>query len=167
MHKVHCGFRPSKLQYKCVFRHFMNNIAKYSIYRVIGSIWGHSLLVPHLNWDFCIFTSSDGIIITFSVHHPHTHIIHPCHFKDARLSTNTSISEAKWNLPILLLLIHRNIASTLNVTAGEYDLSHIDPGEQTLTIETIIIHPYFSIKKPMDYDIALLKMDGAFHFGKH
>lgn len=46
-------------------------------------------------------------------------------------------------------------------------MSHIEPEEQTLTIESIIIHPYFSIKKPMDYDIALLKMDGAFHFGKH
>ena len=57
--------------------------------------------------------------------------------------------------------------STLNVTAGEYDLSQTDPGEQTLTIETVIIHPHFSTKKPMDYDIALLKMAGAFQFGKH
>lgn len=76
-------------------------------------------------------------------------------------------SEAQWNSFILLFAFHRNIVSTLNVTAGEYDLSQTEPGEQTLTIETVIIHPHFSTKKPMDYDIALLKMAGAFQFGKH
>ncbi|VFV38843.1 ovochymase-2-like [Lynx pardinus] len=77
-----------------------------------------------------------------------------------------TIISAQWVITAAHCVANRNIASTLNVTAGEYDLSHIEPGEQTLTIETIIIHPYFSIKKPMDYDIALLKMDGAFHFGQ-
>ncbi|XP_059265029.1 ovochymase-2 isoform X2 [Mustela nigripes] len=77
-----------------------------------------------------------------------------------------TIISAQWVITAAHCVANRNSATTLNVTAGEYDLSHIDPGEQTLTIETIIIHPYFSIKKPMDYDIALLKMDGAFHFGQ-
>uniref|UniRef100_A0A673UQ76 Ovochymase 2 (gene/pseudogene) n=1 Tax=Suricata suricatta TaxID=37032 RepID=A0A673UQ76_SURSU len=74
-----------------------------------------------------------------------------------------TIISAQWVITAAHCVANRNI---LNVTAGEYDLSHIEPGEQTLTVETIIIHPYFSIKKPMDYDIALLKMDGAFHFGQ-
>ncbi|VTJ82695.1 Hypothetical predicted protein, partial [Marmota monax] len=60
----------------------------------------------------------------------------------------------------------RNFASTLNVTAGEHDLSQEEPGEQTLTIETIIVHPRFTIKKPMDYDIAILRMAGTFQFGQ-
>ncbi|XP_044114685.1 ovochymase-2 isoform X2 [Neovison vison] len=77
-----------------------------------------------------------------------------------------TIISAQWVITAAHCVANRNSATTLNVTAGEYDLSHIEPGEQTLTIETIIIHPYFSIKKPMDYDIALLKMDGAFHFGQ-
>ncbi|XP_032282720.1 ovochymase-2 [Phoca vitulina] len=77
-----------------------------------------------------------------------------------------TIVSARWVITAAHCVANRNIATTLNVTAGEHDLSHIEPGEQTLTVETIIIHPYFSIKKPMDYDIALLKMAGAFHFGR-
>lgn len=94
-------------------------------------------------------------------------IIYPCHFEEASLSTISSILRGSMKSTILLLPLHRNIALTLNVTAGEYDLNHTEPGEQTLTIETIIVHPHFSTKKPMDYDIALLKMTGAFNFGKH
>ncbi|MBV98863.1 Ovochymase-2, partial [Eschrichtius robustus] len=75
-----------------------------------------------------------------------------------------TIISPEWVITAAHCVANRNIASTFNVTAGEYDLSYIEPGEQTLTIETIIIHPYFSTKKPMDYDIALLKMAGAFHF---
>ncbi|XP_057551969.1 ovochymase-2 [Hippopotamus amphibius kiboko] len=75
-----------------------------------------------------------------------------------------TIISPQWVITAAHCVANRNIASTFNVTAGEYDLSYIEPGEQTLTIETIIIHPYFSTKKPMDYDIALLKMAGAFHF---
>ncbi|CAD7671617.1 unnamed protein product [Nyctereutes procyonoides] len=77
-----------------------------------------------------------------------------------------TIISAQWVITAAHCVANRNIAITFNVTAGEHDLSHIEQEEQTLTIETIIIHPYFSIKKPMDYDIALLKMDGAFHFGQ-
>ncbi|XP_014640624.1 PREDICTED: ovochymase-2 [Ceratotherium simum simum] len=77
-----------------------------------------------------------------------------------------TIISPQWVITAAHCVANRNIASTLNVTAGEHDLDHVEPGEQTLTIETIIIHPYFSTKKPMDYDIALLKMAGTFHFGQ-
>ncbi|XP_054438744.1 ovochymase-2 [Pteronotus mesoamericanus] len=77
-----------------------------------------------------------------------------------------TIISPQWVVTAAHCVANRNSASTLNVTAGKHDLSHTEPGEQTLTIEIIIIHPYFSTKKPMDYDIALLKMAGTFHFGQ-
>ncbi|KAF4009073.1 hypothetical protein G4228_000032 [Cervus hanglu yarkandensis] len=75
-----------------------------------------------------------------------------------------TIISPQWVITAAHCVANRNTVSTFNVTAGEYDLRYMEPGEQTLTIETIIIHPHFSTKKPMDYDIALLKMAGAFHF---
>ncbi|MBZ3875317.1 Ovochymase-2, partial [Sciurus carolinensis] len=77
-----------------------------------------------------------------------------------------TIISPQWVITAAHCVANRNFASNLNVTAGEYDLSQEEPGEQTLTIETIIIHPRFSIKKPMDYDIAILRMAGTFQFGK-
>ncbi|KAM9221810.1 ovochymase-2 [Dugong dugon] len=77
-----------------------------------------------------------------------------------------TIISPQWVITAAHCVANRNIASTLNVTAGEHDLSQTEPEEQTLTIETIIRHPYFTTKKPMDYDIALLKMAGTFHFGQ-
>ncbi|XP_023380834.1 ovochymase-2 [Pteropus vampyrus] len=77
-----------------------------------------------------------------------------------------TIISPQWVITAAHCVANRNIASTLNVTAGKHDLSRMEPGEQTLTIESIIIHPHFSRKKPMDYDIALLKMAGTFHFGQ-
>ncbi|XP_007527854.2 ovochymase-2 [Erinaceus europaeus] len=70
----------------------------------------------------------------------------------------------QWVVTAAHCTANRNIASALNVTAGEYDLSHKEPGEQTLAVEIIIVHPNFSTKRPMDYDVALLKMAGTFHF---
>ncbi|CAO2582722.1 Ovch2 [Lemmus lemmus] len=77
-----------------------------------------------------------------------------------------TIISAQWVITAAHCMANRNIALTLNVTAGEHNLSHVEPGEQTLAIETIIIHPQFSIRKPMNYDIALLKMAGTFQFGQ-
>ncbi|KAL2806569.1 ovochymase-2 isoform 2 precursor, partial [Daubentonia madagascariensis] len=77
-----------------------------------------------------------------------------------------TIISPQWVITAAHCVSHRNIMSTLNVTAGEHDLSQTEPEEQTLTIESVIIHPHFSAKKPMDYDIALLKMAGAFQFGR-
>ncbi|XP_005075829.2 ovochymase-2 [Mesocricetus auratus] len=76
-----------------------------------------------------------------------------------------TIISSQWVITAAHCMANRNTALTLNVTAGEHDLSQAEPGEQTLAIETIIIHPQFSTKKPMNYDIALLKMVGTFQFG--
>ncbi|GAB1292526.1 Ovochymase-2 [Apodemus speciosus] len=77
-----------------------------------------------------------------------------------------TIISSQWVITAAHCMANRNIALTLNVTAGEHDLSQAEPGEQTLAIETIIIHPQFSTRKPMNYDIALLKMVGSFQFGQ-
>ncbi|XP_077653386.1 ovochymase-2-like [Urocitellus parryii] len=77
-----------------------------------------------------------------------------------------TIISPQWVITAAHCVANRNFASTLNVTAGEHDLSQEEPREQTLTIETIIVHPRFTIKKPMDYDIAILRMAGTFQFGQ-
>ncbi|KAM4846178.1 ovochymase-2 [Thomomys bottae] len=77
-----------------------------------------------------------------------------------------TIISPQWVVTAAHCIAHRNIASTLNVTAGEYDLNQTDPGEQTLAIAATFIHPQFSTRKPMEYDIALLKMAGTFQFGQ-
>ncbi|XP_023563903.1 ovochymase-2 [Octodon degus] len=77
-----------------------------------------------------------------------------------------TIIAPQWVITAAHCVAKRTFAATLNVTAGEHDLSQTEPGEQVLTIEAIIVHPQFSTKKPMDYDIALLKMAGTFQFGQ-
>lgn len=54
----------------------------------------------------------------------------------------------------------------MNVTAGEHDLRIRENGEQTLPVKYVIKHPNFDPRRPMNYDVALLKLDGAFTFSK-
>ncbi|XP_062053495.1 ovochymase-2 [Lepus europaeus] len=77
-----------------------------------------------------------------------------------------TIISPQWVITAAHCVTKRNSVSNLNVTAGEHDLSQTEPEEQTFAIKTVIIHPHFSAKKPMDYDIALLKMAGTFQFGQ-
>ncbi|OXB55598.1 hypothetical protein ASZ78_013010 [Callipepla squamata] len=58
----------------------------------------------------------------------------------------------------------RNLLKYLNVTAGDHDLRVRENGEQTLPVKYIIKHPNFDPRRPMNYDIALLKLDGTFIF---
>ncbi|KAI5945322.1 Ovochymase-2 [Manis javanica] len=60
-----------------------------------------------------------------------------------------TIFSQQWVITAAHCIANRNPASVLNVTAGEHDLSRTELGEQVFTTETIIIHPYFSTKKPM------------------
>ncbi|XP_074087702.1 ovochymase-2 [Macrotis lagotis] len=77
-----------------------------------------------------------------------------------------TIISAQWVITAAHCIMHKDMKTFLNVTAGEHDMNLIEQGEQTLSVDTIIRHPYFTLRKPMNYDIALLKMKGTFKFGQ-
>ncbi|KAJ7412746.1 hypothetical protein BTVI_45408 [Pitangus sulphuratus] len=58
----------------------------------------------------------------------------------------------------------RNLLQDFFVTAGEHDLRLRENGKQTLPIKSVIKHPNCDPRRPMNYEIALLKLDGAFIF---
>uniref|UniRef100_F7ELF3 Ovochymase 2 (gene/pseudogene) n=1 Tax=Ornithorhynchus anatinus TaxID=9258 RepID=F7ELF3_ORNAN len=76
-----------------------------------------------------------------------------------------TIISAQWVVTAAHCVMDRYLRTYLNVTAGEYDLSLAEPGEQTLAVNSIVKHPKFNPKTPMNYDIALLKLDGNLRFG--
>ncbi|NWS84983.1 OVCH2 protein, partial [Toxostoma redivivum] len=59
---------------------------------------------------------------------------------------------------------HRNLLQYLHVTAGEHHLGLRESSEQTLPVKSVIQHPKFDPRTPMNYDIALLKLDSTFNF---
>uniref|UniRef100_A0A8D0G5U0 Ovochymase 2 n=1 Tax=Sphenodon punctatus TaxID=8508 RepID=A0A8D0G5U0_SPHPU len=71
----------------------------------------------------------------------------------------------KWVITAAHCVLDRNLLGYLTVTAGDHDLSVTEEEEQTLPVKFFIKHPNFNPKTPMNYDIALLKMDGAFKLG--
>ncbi|NWR68295.1 OVCH2 protein, partial [Centropus unirufus] len=75
-----------------------------------------------------------------------------------------TIVSAQWVVTAAHCVLDRNLLLYLNVTAGEHDLRIRENGEQTLPVKYIIKHPNFDPRRPMNYDIALLKLDGAFNF---
>ncbi|XP_032049968.1 ovochymase-2 isoform X3 [Aythya fuligula] len=75
-----------------------------------------------------------------------------------------TIVSAQWVVTAAHCILERNILEYLNVTAGEHDLRIRENGEQTLPVKYVIKHPNFDPRRPMNYDIALLKLDGAFNF---
>ncbi|TFK00164.1 tyrosyl-DNA phosphodiesterase 2 [Platysternon megacephalum] len=75
-----------------------------------------------------------------------------------------TIVSAQWVVTAAHCVLDRHLRDYLNITAGEHDLSLVDKGEQTLPVKAIIKHPNFNPKRPMNYDIALVKLDGAFNF---
>ncbi|XP_058017713.1 ovochymase-2 [Ahaetulla prasina] len=76
-----------------------------------------------------------------------------------------TLVSTQWVITAAHCVVSRSLLRLLTVTAGEHDLSLKDEEEQTLPVKDIIKHPKFNRKKPMDYDIALLKMDGHFKYG--
>ncbi|XP_068550754.1 ovochymase-2 isoform X2 [Anas acuta] len=75
-----------------------------------------------------------------------------------------TIVSAQWVITAAHCILERNILEYLNVTAGEHDLRIRENGEQTLPVKYVIKHPNFDPRRPMNYDVALLKLDGAFNF---
>ncbi|XP_069713627.1 ovochymase-2 isoform X2 [Phaenicophaeus curvirostris] len=75
-----------------------------------------------------------------------------------------TIVSAQWVVTAAHCVSDRNLLQNLNVTAGEHDLRIRESGEQTLPVKYVIKHPNFDPRRPMNYDIALLKLDGAFSF---
>lgn len=75
---------------------------------------------------------------------------------------------SRWRLIswTLLFLFHRNLLQYLHVTAGEHDLRLKESSEQTLPVKSVIQHPKSDPRTPMNYDIALLKLDGTLNFSK-
>nr|XP_016851088.1 PREDICTED: ovochymase-2 isoform X1 [Anolis carolinensis]XP_016851089.1 PREDICTED: ovochymase-2 isoform X1 [Anolis carolinensis] len=76
-----------------------------------------------------------------------------------------TLVSTQWVVTAAHCVVSSSLLSLLTVTAGEHDLSLKDKEEQTLQVKQIIRHPKFNRKKPMDYDIALLKMNGHFQYG--
>ncbi|NXF51884.1 OVCH2 protein, partial [Oceanites oceanicus] len=75
-----------------------------------------------------------------------------------------TIVSAQWVVTAAHCILDRNLLQYLNVTAGEHDLRIRENGEQTLPVKYVIKHPNFDPRRPMNYDIALLKLDGTFNF---
>ncbi|NXV40025.1 OVCH2 protein, partial [Rissa tridactyla] len=75
-----------------------------------------------------------------------------------------TIVSAQWVVTAAHCLLDRDLLQYLSVTAGEHDLRIRENGEQTLPVKYVIKHPNFDLRRPMDYDIALVKLDGAFNF---
>ncbi|NXI52029.1 OVCH2 protein, partial [Chloroceryle aenea] len=75
-----------------------------------------------------------------------------------------TIVSAQWVVTAAHCILDRNLLEYLNVTAGEHDLRISESSEQTLPVKYVIKHPNFDPRWPMNYDIALLKLDGAFNF---
>uniref|UniRef100_A0A8C4JPN8 Ovochymase 2 (gene/pseudogene) n=1 Tax=Dromaius novaehollandiae TaxID=8790 RepID=A0A8C4JPN8_DRONO len=75
-----------------------------------------------------------------------------------------TIVSAQWVVTAAHCVLDRNLLQYLKVTAGEHDLRIRENGEQTLPVKYVIRHPNFDPRRPMNYDVALLKLDGAFNF---
>ncbi|NXY21378.1 OVCH2 protein, partial [Atrichornis clamosus] len=75
-----------------------------------------------------------------------------------------TIVSAQWVVTAAHCTLDRNLLQSLQVTAGEHDLRLRESSEQTLPVKSVIQHPKFDPRTPMNYDIALLKLDGTFNF---
>ncbi|NWX61353.1 OVCH2 protein, partial [Promerops cafer] len=75
-----------------------------------------------------------------------------------------TILSAQWVVRAAHCTLDRNLLQYLYVKAGEQDLGLRENSEQTLPVKSVIEHPMFGPRTPMNYDIDLLKLDGTFNF---
>ncbi|KAE8606686.1 hypothetical protein XENTR_v10010819 [Xenopus tropicalis] len=61
-------------------------------------------------------------------------------------------------------LLDRNVKSYIRVFFGEYDQTIKEDTEQTFKVIEIFKHPDFNYTQPMNYDVAVLVLDGAVTF---
>ncbi|XP_053112203.1 ovochymase-2 isoform X2 [Hemicordylus capensis] len=76
-----------------------------------------------------------------------------------------TLVSTQWVITAAHCVVSRYLLNSLTVTAGEHDLSLTEEEEQTLPVKYIIKHPRYNTKNPMNYDIALLRVNGHFKFG--
>uniref|UniRef100_H0Z468 Ovochymase 2 n=1 Tax=Taeniopygia guttata TaxID=59729 RepID=H0Z468_TAEGU len=75
-----------------------------------------------------------------------------------------TVVSAHWVFTAALCTLYRDLLQYLHVTAGEHGLGLRGSSEQTLSVTSVIQHPKCDPRTPMNYDIALLKLDGTFSF---
>ncbi|XP_075423520.1 ovochymase-2 isoform X2 [Ascaphus truei] len=61
----------------------------------------------------------------------------------------------------------RNVLSYLQVFIGDFDLTAKEPEEKRFSIKTIIRHPNFKPSQPINFDIAVLELDGNITFDEN
>ncbi|NXB48439.1 OVCH2 protein, partial [Leucopsar rothschildi] len=77
-----------------------------------------------------------------------------------------TIVSAQWVVTAAHCTLDRNLLQHLHVTAGEHDLGLRESSEQTVPVKSVTQHPKLDPRTPMNYGIALLKLDGTFSFIK-
>ncbi|NXM20958.1 OVCH2 protein, partial [Ploceus nigricollis] len=75
-----------------------------------------------------------------------------------------TVVSAQWVVTAAHCTLDRNLLRYLHVTAGEQGLGLKESSEQTLPVPSVIQHPKCDPRTPVNYDIALLKLDGTFNF---
>ncbi|XP_066475284.1 ovochymase-2 [Tiliqua scincoides] len=76
-----------------------------------------------------------------------------------------TLVSSQWVITAAHCVVSSDLPESLTITAGEHDLNRMEAEEQTLRVRSIIKHPKFDPRHPVNYDIALLKMDGRFKYG--
>ncbi|KAJ6665110.1 hypothetical protein lerEdw1_005341 [Lerista edwardsae] len=76
-----------------------------------------------------------------------------------------TLVSSQWVITAAHCVVSSDLLESLTITAGEHNLDLMEAEEQTLRVKSIIRHPKFDPRHPVNYDIAVLKMDGHFKYG--
>nr|XP_033784128.1 ovochymase-2 isoform X2 [Geotrypetes seraphini]XP_033784129.1 ovochymase-2 isoform X2 [Geotrypetes seraphini]XP_033784130.1 ovochymase-2 isoform X2 [Geotrypetes seraphini]XP_033784131.1 ovochymase-2 isoform X2 [Geotrypetes seraphini] len=63
-------------------------------------------------------------------------------------------------------VLDRYLLQYLKVVVGDYDLRVKEKNEQAFYVKSIFKHPDYNPSRPINYDIAVLVLDGSIEFGK-